>query len=571
MDNKKNTMKKFILIPITLLVLILASCSNSNDIIENTIDQTTDTSKLFDIRQSRYDFTRYSGTVLVPFYTSTDWTASVDKTRNGVEWCTIDKEKGKAGQNSLTVKVTDNIGTDDRNCIIRVKCGALERIINITQKGIDSLMLSRNQFEIPSEGDTITINVSASSNYDYYIDQTCRSWIHLLEMPKTKGLTESFVTYKIDPNTNYDKREGTISISLGSKSEAVKIYQAQPYILVLSQKKFNINSSAQDIPITISSTFTYDIEMPKVDWLVENSVGTKGMSTHRLNLFCAENKSYDNRTANICIYARDGSYRDTIVITQSAMLFDKRSYEFDENGGVFTVNLNSNVAQDIHIDADWIIEHSLDNYSKSFTIDKMEFGKERTAKITFTNKMIGTTDSIIVIQKSPLYFENTSMELVEASSKALVLYNETGQKVSWKSLTPEVATVDNLGNVVAKKEGSTRILANTSDGLHNSSCIINVVPVTNYIGIQTTTCALVETENYARGSLGFCIINRTSKDILLVSMQINEGVVDYKNISIAPSSSTDVYYSFDWIRKSDILFTFEYNGKLYTKKVSPFK
>lgn len=560
-------MKKILLIPITLLVLILASCSNSNDIIENTIEQTTNNSKLFNIRQSRYDFTRYSGTVLVPFYTTVDWTASVDKTRNGVEWCTIDKEKGKAGSNSLTIKVTDNTGTDDRNCIIRVKCGALERIINVNQKGVDSLVLSRNQFEIPSEGDTITINVSASSNYAYYIDQTCRSWIHLLEVPKTKGLTESFVTYKIDPNTTYDKREGTINISLESKSEDIKIYQAQPYILVLSQKKVNINSLAQDIPIKISSTFAYDVEMPKVDWLVENSVGTKGMSTHRLNLFCAENKSHNNRTANICIYARDGSYRDTIVVTQSAMLLDKRSYEFDENGGAFTVNLNSNVAQDIHVDADWIIEHSLDNCSKSFTVGKMEFGKERIGKVTFTNKMLGTSDSIIVTQKSPLYFETTSMELVETASKTLVLHNETGQKVLWKSLTPEVATVDTRGNVVAKKEASTRIIVTTLDGLHSSNCIINVVPVTKYIDIQSGSYVLIEVGNYVRGRLYFRIINRASEAILLVSIQSDGGITNYKNVSITPSSSTDVVYSFDRMYKPDILFTFECNGKLYTKKI----
>lgn len=59
MDNKinKNTMKKFILIPITLLVLILASCSNSDDIIETYDTSITD---YIDISEPAWTATTFS-------------------------------------------------------------------------------------------------------------------------------------------------------------------------------------------------------------------------------------------------------------------------------------------------------------------------------------------------------------------------------------------------------------------------------------------------------------------------------------------------------------------------------
>ena len=71
----------------------------------------------------------------------------------------------------------------------------------------------------------------------------------------------------------------------------------------------------------------------------------------------------------------------------------------------------------------------------------------------------------------------SSLELIVGESKKLdVTYtpnNTTNKNITWKSSNTTVATVDNLGNVIAKEKGTTTIIVTASNNI-TSSCKITV-------------------------------------------------------------------------------------------------
>lgn len=578
-------MKKYLFFLSAIISLLtMSSCSK-----EEVAPEITFPEGATNIFKSSIDFDCNAGESIITFNSNKPWTATLADTRDGSSWCSISPQRGEAGSGKLIVRVTENTNYDDRNAVIRFVYGDSIKNIIVNQKQKDALTLTTDKYEIPVEGGDVEINIKANVNYIYKIAEDCQNWIHSTNASgATRAMVSSKLVFKIDASQDYEKREGTIYVISGDKQEIVKIYQAGAAMLTLTQNDFNLSSAEQNITIEINSNFSYAVDMPNVDWIKEDITTTRAMSTHTLNLHVAANNTYDNRVATIRIYDKKSSLSETITINQSqlnAILLEKKDYVFDENGGEFSVNLKSNVNYKVHIADSWITENTiassstraLASHGHTFTVAKMEYGKERSTKITFTDKNTGTAEEITITQKSPLYFNNSALSIFTGNTKRLNLVNETGQNVTWSSSEPQIVSVDNQGNIKALKKGSATITVYTADKTHSSNCKVAVKDISDYVSAIFSGGSIMSINGLIKygSKLYWTFNNNSSESLKLVSMQLVDGVTLSKGSEMSVNTTVNANSSKSYSTSIGLfgihapvtcIFKYEYNGSIYTTK-----
>lgn len=153
------------------------------------------------------DFEAINNSVLIPVNTNIsakDWTIE----SSNETWCIPTKEN--AGRD-IRIYVKANEEPELREATVKVKSPVKDYTIQIRQLGYGrAILLSKFNEEISSEGNEISISVTANVEYQVAYNFDCK-WISLI--PKTKGLSTNTLRYKVDPNTSYDNREVVIIFS----------------------------------------------------------------------------------------------------------------------------------------------------------------------------------------------------------------------------------------------------------------------------------------------------------------------------------------------------------------------
>lgn len=500
-----------------------------------------------DFFKKSMDFESSASQKSFSFSSNVSWTASVSTTRGGVDWLSVTPTSGESGLNTISVKADENTTYDDRNAVITITAGDSIRRVFVNQKQLDALTLTADRFEVPAEGGKITIEVKANIAYEIVIPEEYRDWIHTAAAA-TRGLSTTTNTFTIDPSEEYDKREGKIIVKANGKEEAVTVYQTGGGIITLTQNEFNINSLAQEIAIEINSNFDYTVDLPNVDWIKEIASQTRGLSSHTLRLAIAENTSYDGRSAKIKFYDKNSAVSEEVTIYQSqknALIINKKVYEFYEKGGELSIDIKSNIAYSFTIDCDWIKENKaatrgLENTTCRFTIAKMTDNTPREGTITFVNEEAGISEKVTVKQTRSLYFDTTSLDLMEGSEKTISITNHTGQSIKWSSSDNSVATVDNNGKVKAISKGEATITAKTSDGKYTCTCNVTVQDITDFIQVSFTGSLVFSTGNLIQfpSSLSLSFTNNSTETVHLNSLQLIDG--ETKEAGNIMSVDTDV-------------------------------
>ena len=96
---------------------------------------------------------------------------------------------------------------------------------SIVQEQLNALNIAQTEYEVPAEGGTVEVKVSANVDYQVIIPEAV-DWV---ENATTRGLTESTVVLKVAPTTEIEARTANITISDGTLSSTVKITQA-PFV-----------------------------------------------------------------------------------------------------------------------------------------------------------------------------------------------------------------------------------------------------------------------------------------------------------------------------------------------------
>ena len=501
-----------------------------------------------DFFKKSMDFESSAAEKKLTFSTNVSWTASVSATRGGVDWLSVTPTSGEPGVNTLAVRANENTTYDDRNAVITITAGDSIRRVFVNQKQLDALTLTADRFEVPAKGDKITIEVKANIAYEMVIPDEYKNWIHA-SAAATRGLTTTTNTFTIDPSEEYDKREGKIIVKANGKEETVTVYQAGSGILTLTQNEFNINSSAQELTIEISSNFDYTVDLPSVDWIKEITSQTRGLSSHTLRLAIAENTNYDGRSAKIKFYDKNSDVSEEVTINQSqknALLIEKKAYDFYEKGGALSIDINSNIAYSVSIDCDWITDNQattrgLEKTTRKFTVAEMTDNTTREGTITFYNEESGISEKVTVKQMRSIYFDTTALDLMEGAEKTIGITNNTGKNITWSSSNNSIATVDNSGKVKAISKGTATITAKTADGKYSCTCTVNVKDITDFIAAKLTGSIVFSTGNLIQfpSKLAYTFSNNSTATVHINTLQLIDGETNQEGNLMSVDTDVD--------------------------------
>lgn len=565
---------------LALMVATVSACS-SDDPLVPSITVPTGSENYFG---KNIDFQTTASSKDITFNSNMDWNIEVPQ---NIDWCKVSPTSGNAGTQNVTISVSDNETYDDRSAVLRFCVGDSTKTIIVNQKQLDALTLTADKFEVPQEGGNIDVEVKSNIDFTYVIPEEFASWIHASSRG-SRALTSHHLSFSISASEEYEKREGQIIIKSGNKEEVVKIYQGGGGLLTLTPNDISVGSEGGTAEIVVNSNFDFDIEMPNVDWLkkVDASM-TRAISSHVVKFMVAENKGYDERSASVKIFDKNSNLSETVKITQSqlnAILVDgEKNYSFDEEGGDFTVTLNSNVKYDIAIEGDWIKESStaaqtraLSKSSHTFNVGKLTSNDERTGTITFKNETTNTKEVITIVQKPSLFFASSIIEMAEGSSEKLKYTNNLADKnVKFSSSNTAVATVSEDGTINAVSRGKTTITVTSADGKHSAKCEVTVKNIIDYLDCYCAGGSIMSINGLIKygSQLNWALNNKSTSDIKLKSLQLIDGVTgeagNEMSIDAVVPAGTGVAYTvtiglLGIHSPVTCKFKIEYNNKTYT-------
>ena len=401
-------MKTFRIIGFALFVILmcLSACSGGGDdpieptpkpeVIKSEI--TIDSS----IISNGLSFSNEKGEQSITFTTNENWTLSVASTTSGATWCTASATTGFKGAATVKFDVAENTSYDNRSVSVTIKSGTASKTFTISQKGLDALLVTTDKYEVSQEGGTIEVEVKANIDYKMEISENAKNWI---KESSSRALTAYKHKLDIAANEEVDKREGEITFKSGDKVETVKIYQTGGAILLLSKNEYNVSDKGDTISVDIRSNVEFDVQMPDVDWIVDEA-SSRGLSSHTLKYVVKANEGYDARSASIVFFDKNSELKDTLVVNQAqkdAIILSKKEISVTSDGGTIEVKVASNVDFEISMpDVDWIKRvgsRGLVDYSLYFSIEENTGNEAREAIITLTNKTDQLSESLKVVQK----------------------------------------------------------------------------------------------------------------------------------------------------------------------------
>ena len=437
-------MKKFLFL-LTGLMCMLVSCGGGEDSPneptptpnptpnEPTASITMNTT----IPSGGLAFDVNGGEKSVSFTTNKDWTVTVAATTGGATWCTASPASGSQGDATVKFSVKENTDYDDRSVSVTIKAGTATKTFTINQKGADALLVTTKKYEVAQEGGEIEVEVQANINYEMEISETAKSWI---TEATTRALTTHKHAFSIAANEELEKREGEIIFKSGDKVETVKVYQAGGPVLVLSKNEFNVSNAGETIAIEIKSNIDFGVQMPDVDWIVDEAA-TRGMSSHTLKYDILPNEAYDAREAEIIFYDKNSDLKETVKIVQAqknAIIISNKNYEVKAEGETIEVKLSANVDFDVTMpDVDWISQvttRGLTEHTLYYKVAENTGEDSRSAEIVFTDKDSQLSEKITITQKNS--FSGVSVTLSNSGTLKEILGSDYLNIVSLKVVGP---------------------------------------------------------------------------------------------------------------------------------------
>lgn len=482
--NKNN---RIVLLVMCSFLIILSSCSDENEKSEANVEaEIVPTSECEAIFSQGINVSSEGERTTISFSTNKDWSISLAETQNGNNWCSVSPTSGKAGDVTLTVVVDSNTGYDDRNVLLKINADKLTKNIMINQKQKDALTLTSNRFEIDKDGGFINLQVKSNIDYKVIIAEKSRDWIKLDNSKITRGLSAKSYSFLVTPSEEYDKREGEILITSDELTEIVKVYQTGSAILILSQNEYTFGCDGGRVSIDISSNFDYEIDMPNVDWIQPADM-SRAVSSHTLVYDISANSTYDDREAVIVFKDANGDKKESVSIKQKqkdAILLSSNKVEISQDGGTFSVDINSNVEYSIEIPSScnsWISKaatsgktRALSKTTSAFSVASNDEYDKREGEIYFKYKDISDTlrvyqsgGAILVLNQSS-YNIGGSATTINVQLKSNIDYsmsisNDWITEIPTRSISNSLKRFSIMSNTTGKSR-TGKIVFSSADG-----------------------------------------------------------------------------------------------------------
>ena len=482
-----------------MLSCTLWSCSKSDGSIDDPDDPDnpdTPTNVTLDISVSDLVFEAEGGEKEFTIYCNSDWTIT-----NESEWCKTTVNQGN-GNSKIIVTVGVYSEMEDRNTNLTIKAGNITKVLTVTQKDGDAIILSKDKFDIPEEGGNVTVEVKSNIQYEVSIPSQFQNWIK--HEPETKAITVKNFTFTILENKEYEKREGYIVFNGNSLKDTVHIYQTAARILILSKDTYNISSAKKSIEVELKSNVNYSISIPSSasDWI--KLLETKAIRTDKIYFEIEENTTYDNRSAQVFIKDKNSSLCDTLYINQlqqNALILSQKQYEVLAGGEQISIEVQSNIDYEIIIPK--TVQEWIEQMPQSKALTKSMINLEikpnttydvRSAQVFIKDKNSTLSDTVQVTQAAKgTYTGDISFE----TEQDLIDFQTAGYtKVIGNIIVQyNIHTLQKLDNLLTEIDGNLTINCQSLtslDGLYNLKKITgNFITweacITSYEGIDKLT------------------------------------------------------------------------------------
>ena len=482
-----------------MLSCTLWSCSKSDGSIDDPDDPDNPdapTNVMLDISVSDLVFEAEGGEKEFTIYCNSDWTIT-----NESEWCKTTVNQGN-GNSKIIVTVGVYSEMEDRNTNLTIKAGNITKVLTVTQKDGDAIILSKDKFDIPEEGGNVTVEVKSNIQYEVSIPSQFQNWIK--HEPETKAITTKNFTFTILENKEYEKREGYIVFNGNSLKDTVHIYQTAARILILSKDTYNISSAKESIEVELKSNVDYSISIPSSasDWI--KLLETKAIRTDKIYFEIEENTTYDNRSAQIFIKDKNSSLCDTLYINQlqqNALILSQKQYEVLAGGERISIEVQSNIDYEIIIPKtvqEWI-EQMPQSKALTESMINLEIKPNttydvRSAQIFIKDKNSSLSDTVQVTQAAKgTYTGDISFE----TEQDLIDFQKAGytRVIGNITIQDNIRTLQKLDNLLQEIDGNLTIDCDnltSLDGLYNLKKITGNFTtrnamITSYEGIGNLT------------------------------------------------------------------------------------
>mgnify|MGYP003294094021 CR=1 FL=1 len=405
---------------------------------------------------------------------------------NPSTWCKINPTQGN-GNSTITTIADPSDEYDDRNFNLTIKAGETTKVMTVTQKKKDAIILTKEKYDIPTEGDNITVEVKSNISYSTIIPEEHNEWIKQMETKQLgRGLETKNLNFEISANPTTNKREGIIVIKDNSSSlaDTIHVYQAQKDELILTQDTYNVSSEGENINVELRSNVDYEVIIPEdvKDWV--NRITSRSSRVDNLIFNIAANPTYDNRSAKVIIKDKNSELADTLNINQTqvnAIILTQEKYEIPSEGQQISIEIKSNIEYDILLSTDaekWVekidLSRALVTNTLNYNILPNTTYNERKAEIIIKDKNSDLSDTVKIVQapKSDIFIGDVTFE----TEQDLIDFKEMGyKKVKGNvSINPNgFKTLQKLDNLLTEIEGSLILEGSLTnfDGLYGLKTI----------------------------------------------------------------------------------------------------
>lgn len=384
-------------------------------------------------------FDTAGGTLALTFTTTSDWTASVDGAASG--WLSVSPASGEAGTHTLSLVTTANDSYDERNASVTITSGSVKKTITVTQKQKDALLLTSNKVELEAEGGDFSIELQANVEVTYEIESGAQTW--LTPVARSRGLTSSFLAFHAEANEEAEARQAVIKLAGGNGlTEEVTVYQiGTGPALVLSQSEYIVSSAGETIQVELRSNTAYEIEMPGVDWLRENS--SRSLSTYTHYFIVDPNETYDARSAVIRFIDRENGIEQTVTVTQmqrDAIVVAQNVYQIGVEGGALNFAVQANVDFTVSTNADWITQveaRGLTERMLCFEVTPNEGEEMREAVITLESGSVKQTIKVQQFGKMEEPFIDLSLQEYKVGNAGGTFQIDVRTNIEYQVIIPD--------------------------------------------------------------------------------------------------------------------------------------
>lgn len=353
------------------------------------------------VTSSKFEVPAEGGEVKIELKANIDFDYTIDEKAKA--WITSTNSRALKTSN-LVFKVAANEETDKREGTITISSGSFKETITVYQAGArPSITLTKNEFVVPSVGETIAVEVKSNVNVEVELPAEA-TWIS-----ENKSRTMSTNTYYfiIDESQEYDQREALIKFTNKDNglSETVRVVQVQKDVIVVAKDSYTVDNNGDEITIEVGHNVDFDIEIG-ADWITRKHSTSRGFVTENLTFVIAKNVNNDSREGTIKFTSKDNSITQTVKVYQAqedALVVSKKDIVMDDEGGTFEIEIQANVKFKVtNPNVDWIHEanesRALTSHTLVYKVDANTGYNSREAQIVISDESNALTEVITITQ-----------------------------------------------------------------------------------------------------------------------------------------------------------------------------